>query len=265
MSNRKATRSIKSFAEQHTLGISKIPPLSDDDFQSYRLHEVLPRELFSKSILDVGCGTCRLTSRLTSFRPSWIHCIDPSITSQDFYLYWKLQSPVQNQTSVSFSQISALEYKSQELFQIITILGVLHHIPEAISTLKNLRSCLDDNGIIILWLYSDNIGKLNLISLSFLRFIFPFFGRYRKHFCHCVLLVLKFLNTIYPSETISQLLNKTLEEKLLVLFDQLNAGYAKYYSENDIKEMASKSNLIVLEILNTGNKGWTVLLQKNSE
>jgi hypothetical protein len=65
------------------------------------------------------------------------------------------------------------------------------------------------------------------------------------------------------SSEIRVLADKDRDESILALYDQLNAGYAKYYSKQDVLSEARDSGLRVVNILPTGRKGWTITYELN--
>jgi 2-polyprenyl-3-methyl-5-hydroxy-6-metoxy-1,4-benzoquinol methylase len=255
-------RSTRSFASQHVLEISKIPKLSAEDFATYKLDGLLPPRLSGLNLLDVGCGTCRVTRHLASLQPKSIHCIDPAITPDQFRALTEDFNNDLSLTKFSFTQTIASEFHSEGCFDLISLLGVLHHIPNPNETLRHLSQFLADDGRIVLWLYSKDIGVINMFSLKILRFIFRFLGPLKIKFTYLIYGALRQAHHFRNSSVIDEIMNKTREEAILVLFDQLNAGYAKYYSEKDILKIAELNSLHIVKILRTGNKGWTVLMSK---
>jgi len=255
----KQIKSIKSFSEQHKLSISKIHPLTKGDFETYRIHEILrTSDLSGRHILDVGCGTGRVTSHLLSSNPSSAQCIDPSITEEDFQN--NLNRNITNFSgALKFTRASALEFTSEKKYDLIFIIGVLHHIPENINALRNLSQLLNPSGNFVIWVYSKEIGLVNRAFLQISRFIFAYLGLFRIPFTKLlrVLMVLmgKFLSR---SSEIRILVDKDKDESILALYDQLNAGYAKYYSKQDVLNEARDAGLRVVNILPTGRKGWTI-------
>jgi SAM-dependent methyltransferase len=255
----KQVKSIKSFSEQHKLSISRIHPLTKADFETYRMHEILgTSDLSGLDILDVGCGTGRVTSHLISSNPSSVQCIDPSITEEDFQNNLN-RNIINFSGALRFTRASAVDFTSEKKYDLIFIIGVLHHIPENINALRNLSHLLSPSGNFVIWVYSKEIGLVNRAFLQLSRFIFPYLGFFRIPFTKLlrVLMVLlgKFLS---PSSEIRILVDKDKDESILALYDQLNAGYAKYYSKQDVLNEAKDAGLRVINILPTGRKGWTI-------
>lgn len=257
----KQEKSIKSFSEQHKLSVSKIHPLSAVDFNTYRLHEILNvKSLSGMKILDVGCGTGRVTNCLIASNPSEILSIDPSISDVDFHSF-VIEKNRKFPGQIRFSQSSALNFETNEKFDVIFIVGVLHHIPESVATLRNLRNFLSPSGQIVIWVYSKEIGRFNLMALTILRSVFQFMGPLKIPFTKLLRKILK-ISAFFTSKRseIRMITVKDSEESILALFDQLNAGYAKYYSMKDLEEEARLAGLVLNKTLATGRKGWTVAL-----
>jgi SAM-dependent methyltransferase len=141
---------------------------------------------------------------------------------------------------------------------LIFIIGVLHHIPENINALRNLSQLLNPSGNFVIWVYSKDIGLVNRTFLQLSRFIFPYLGFFRIPFTKLLRVLMILLGKFLPrSSEIRILADKDRDESILAIYDQLNAGYAKYYSKQDVLNEAKDAGLRVVNILPTGRKGWT--------
>ena len=56
--------------------------------------------------------------------------------------------------------------------------------------------------------------------------------------------------------------NFSFSKRNLIIFDQLNPVYAKYYSYKDILKLTKNLKIKNLRIINKDNYSWTVIIKK---
>ncbi|ROO86846.1 methyltransferase family protein [Actinocorallia herbida] len=115
-------------------------------------------DLSGGRILDAGCGTGnRLLGLAAEFPDAKITGIDLAPGPLDLARRYLAETGLTNAT-VRQGDLSTVPLDGP--FDLIWCCGVLHHIPDPLPALANLRSALADTGLLILWLYGT-IGTLN--------------------------------------------------------------------------------------------------------
>jgi SAM-dependent methyltransferase len=109
-------------------------------------------------ILDAGCGTGnRLLGLAKAFPDAEVTGIDLAPGPLGLARRYITETGVAN-AAVRQGDLSTASLDGP--FDLIWCCGVLHHIPDPLPALANLRSALADTGLLLIWLY-DTIGTLN--------------------------------------------------------------------------------------------------------
>lgn len=222
-----------------------------------------PEKIKNKVIMDVGSGAGKILKNILRFYPKKIYSIEPSNAINIA------------KKNVKSNKIKFLKIKAEKIFfkrkiDIAFSIGVIHHIPNATVVLHKIYEALKPNGQIILWIYGYENNEKYIFFSNLLRRL-------------CLLLpdtFLVFLSTIlnllcYPYYILCKIFNMPLKEyfsnvffkcsfkkRTLMIFDQLNPSYVKYYKKKDIKILLK--NLIFKSVIfhNRHNYSWTVIATK---
>ncbi|MCD0449068.1 class I SAM-dependent methyltransferase [Actinocorallia sp. API 0066] len=109
-------------------------------------------------VLDAGCGTGnRLLGLAGEFPDAHVTGIDLAPGALDLARHYLAETGVTNAT-VRQGDLGTAPLDGP--YDLIWCCGVLHHIPDPLPALANLRSALADTGLLILWLY-NSIGTMN--------------------------------------------------------------------------------------------------------
>jgi 2-polyprenyl-3-methyl-5-hydroxy-6-metoxy-1,4-benzoquinol methylase len=148
---------------------------------------------------------------------------------------------------------------------VIFILGVLQHIPDDRRALLNLQKALSRDGVVVCWVYSDEIGAITLGGVKLLAKLFSLLGPLRTFCAQLLAVIVKGVLPLFPkTHPVSDLAGKPISEIALVIFDQLNPTYSRYYSREEIYELAAETGFTVERIEATGPKGWAFRLSKKA-
>lgn len=120
--------------------------------------EVAPKNkksfLEGVDILEAGCGTGPTISKIAQLYPTcYATGIDLSTESLDIATAAKNKHDLKN---LHFKQENILEMDLNKKFDVIICIGVLHHLSDMNTGLKNLKKHLNDGGYILLWLYGKH-------------------------------------------------------------------------------------------------------------
>lgn len=154
-------------------------------------------------VLDAGCGSGRW-SRYLAHKVHSIEAIDPS----DAVVPAVHQLKHLGNVRVTKASIDTIPF-SDESFDLIVCLGVLHHIPDTFRALTSLTKKLKKEGILILYLYYDldNRGRAYRILFNvvdyFRRVISQMPDPLKRFTCECIALLV-----YLPLSRISRLVEK---------------------------------------------------------
>jgi ubiquinone/menaquinone biosynthesis C-methylase UbiE len=114
-------------------------------------HWVIPLTLEGKRTLDVGCG-CGLNLVLHGALAAVAVGIDLSLNALRQARKYAIEQGVSERMFLVRADISRLALPTGS-FDLITCVGVLHHIPDHVAALANMARLLDESGVLMLGLY----------------------------------------------------------------------------------------------------------------
>lgn len=147
---------VDSFGEEW----SKFSSFKEDDLDKLgsEYFDIIPAKLLNKktNVLDVGCGTGRWSKYLAD-KVGTISLVDPS---KAIYVADKLLSQNEN-IQLAKAYANALPFSDNQ-FDLVMSIGVLHHIPDTLSGMKECVKKVKPGGYFYVYLYYrlDNRGPV---------------------------------------------------------------------------------------------------------
>ena len=260
---KKKTDSYKDFGKQFKLYNNFKGNFGKKKTIEYYIKPFDLKKIRNKTILDIGAGAGRITKNLLRFKPRKIYSLEPSEAIE------VAKKNIKNK-KVFFLNFKGEKLKYKNKFDYIFSIGVLHHTPNIKIILKKALNSLKSNGEFVFWLYGyENIKSyvllINLLRkitinmpdklLIFLSIILNFFSYF--YFVLCF-----FFNMPLKNYFTKLFNNFSFSKRNLIIFDQLNPVYAKYYSYKDILKLTKNLKIKNLRIINKDNYSWTVIIKK---
>ncbi len=232
-----AAQTIDDFGRQWSIysdnsGFFGSPALLADFIQPFDI-----ADFAGARIADIGAGTGRFCLALLAAGARQVVAVEPSAAAQ--VAREKLGDASPDRAKVL--QIPGDELPPTADFDYIISIGVLHHIPEPAAVVRAAYAALKPGGKFIVWLYGKEGNRLYLALLGPLRAM-------SKRLPHPVLAVLAWSLSVpamlyaalcraFPraplplSDYFRTIFAKLPKDKRqLVIYDQLNPRYAKYYT-----------------------------------
>lgn len=217
-------------------------------------------DIRGKRVAEVGSGSGRIIRMLNTFGPAELHAIEPSYGAAVI----ARNSPDMNHLKIH--PVHGDEFKIGNLDYIFS-LGVIHHIPEPLSTLKNIRANLAPGGKFVVWVYGR---ENNLLYLMFYKLVcaitkkLPDFALDRiSSFLNYLLVPYIGLCRIFPLPMKDYLLKVFapcgLEKRKYIIFDQLNPEYAKYYRKQEFLDVLKAAGFEDIRIYHRHGYSWTAV------
>jgi ubiquinone/menaquinone biosynthesis C-methylase UbiE len=219
--------------------------------------DIVPENIYTgKYVLDVGCGTGRW-SKYLSKKASEIEAIDPSEA------VLSAAALLQDDDHVRISQASAGDIPfSDNTFDLVISLGVLHHIPDTQAAMQNCIDKLKPGGHFLVYLYysHDNRGAFfkSLFKISNkIRNIISSFPFPLKKFTCDLLAFLFYLPLITLSRMIDQIGFSRLSKRVPLAYyvgksmhiirndslDRFGTPLEKRFSRESIRQMMKDCDL----------------------
>lgn len=220
-------------------------------------------EFAGKQIAEIGAGTGRISAMMLEAGAANVTAIEPSdaidVLRKNLQRYGDRVKPVR----------AAGEKTPNGAFDIIVSIGVLHHIPDPVPTAEAAFRALRPGGKMVVWLY----GKEG--NAAYLAFVLPL-RALTKRMPHRVNAALawaldvplvgyiaacKSLPVRLPlREYMLGYLDKLVSDKRrLVIYDQLNPEWAKYYTREEAYDLLAAAGFQDIRLHHRGGYSWTVV------
>lgn len=257
-------RTIDDFGEQWTAyqendGYYGSPALFDDVFAPF----FSTADLRDRAVAEIGAGTGRFIAIFLEAGARHVTAIEPSaaftVLERRFAKTAGDRVTLLRCTGERIPQTGDLDF--------VFSIGVLHHIPEPHPVCVAARGALRPGGTFGVWLYGREGNGAYLLLFSALH-------RVTKHLPHAILAavawilgwgldvyialcrVLPLPLAGYMRRVMARL---TRDKRRLVIYDQLNPAYAKYYSRAEAIALLQDAGFVDVRCHHRHGYSWTVV------
>jgi SAM-dependent methyltransferase len=220
-----------------------------------------PEEMKGCRVAEIGSGTGRIVNMLLKAGVNHIIAVEPSDAFE-----------VLCRNIIDAEKVSCLKINGDQLpaygdLDYVFSIGVLHHIPDPAPVVEAAFNALRPGGHFLIWLYGK---EGNCLYLAFLRpvrvltkrlphFMLAFLVEviywplvlYIK-FCHMLPLPLR-------GYMLSVLKKMSPEKRRLIVYDQLNPSYAKYYTREEAQKLLLDGNFENVRVHHRHRYSWTAI------
>jgi SAM-dependent methyltransferase len=223
---------------------------------------VLPiSEVAGRRVADIGSGTGRIVAMLVAAGASHVDALEPSRA------YTVIRDRFRGlEDRVTVHNLRGHEISSLGPFDLIFSIGVLHHIPEPLPVLKAARLALNHGGRMVAWLYGAEGNRTYLAVAEPLRAITkripdPILQAtvhildlpLRAYIALC-----RYLPLPLHRYMRGYLAKVAPDKRRLIIFDQLNPAYAKYYSRGEVIALFEQAGFTDIVTHHRHGYSWTV-------
>lgn len=212
-------------------------------------------------VAEIGSGTGRIVNMLLAAGAKHVIAVEPS---DAFHVLCRNINQPEKVTCLKMTGDQLPAYGDLDY---IFSVGVLHHIPNPKPVVEAAFKALRAGGHFFVWLYGRERNDLYLALLDPLRAL-------TKHLPHFVLSALVWI-IYYPlviyvylcrrfslplQEYLLSVFDKMSPEKRrLIIYDQLNPEYAKYYTKVEAEKLLSDASFEDIRIHHRHGYSWTVI------
>lgn len=217
----------------------------------------------NKIVLDIGAGAGRISKNILKFKPKKIFCLEPSKAIQVA------------KKNIKEKNCIFLNYTGEKInfinkFDFIFSIGVLHHTPNIKQIIRKALKALKKKGELIFWIYGYDdiksyvyaINKIRNFTIFFPDKILIFFSNLLNILCYFYSVLCYVFNLPLKNYFIKIFSKFSYSKRNLIIFDQLNPAYTKYYSYNDVFDLMKSLKIKNYKIINKDNYSWTVIIKK---
>ena len=255
------TRTIRDFGQQWNAYSENEGFYASTElfFDAFPLLE--PADVEGVVVADVGSGTGRIVKMLLAIGAKHVYAVEPSSA------FDVLQENLKDVRD----RVTCLNLPCEELdlnpgVDLVVSYGVFHHIPEPATAVRAAYNSLKPGRKICLWLYGKEGNELYLGLVNPMRYV-------TTRLPHSMLVILCWI--LYPVLVLYLLACRILPVPLrdymttivaqlnakqcrLVIYDQLNPAYAKYYTGDEACELLRQAGFTEVKHHQRHGYSWTV-------
>jgi len=213
---------------------------------------------------ELGAGTGRVVNMLLDAGVARVTAVEPSAAFV----------ALRRNTAARAAKITYVNDTADHLpdgpYDLIVSFGVLDHIPDPKPALQRAFACLKPGGLMLVWIYGKEGNRLYLALFEPIRRL----ARYLPvpvlaAVCHVLtglLSVYSWLCRFLPlpmSRYIRAVIGRYgWKHRFLTVFDQLNPSFAKYFTENEARDLLPRAGFINVSMYHRHGYSWTIKGQK---
>jgi SAM-dependent methyltransferase len=267
MSERLQERTIADFGEQWTSF-----PDNEGYYGSVELFNDIfgpllsERDVAGKRVADIGAGTGRFVNILVRAGAAHVIALEPS----DAFRVLRANT-TEFSDRISYLNIPGDQLPEGSDCDFVFIIGVLPHIPKPDPVVAASHRALRKGGHLAIWLYGREGNAVYLTIaralwsftrrmphralVTFVAALYPVFWSYMTA-CRWLPLPL----AAYMQRVMRPL---TPAKRRLVIYDQLNPAYAKYYTQQEARDVVERNGFRNVRLHHRHGYSWTVIAMKD--
>jgi SAM-dependent methyltransferase len=257
---------IRDFGDQWTKHSDNAGYYGSVELLGDILHPFLtPADICDKRVAEIGSGTGRIVNMLLKSDAAYVLAIEPS----------RAFDVLAANTATVGGRVELLHILGEEMppdlnLDLIVSIGVLHHIPNPDATVRAAWNSLAPGGSFLAWLYAYEgnelylsfvvplrrlVRRLPASALTGISYILSFF--LDAYIFGCSLFRLP--QRSYIKNVIGRF-DRT--KRRLVIYDQLNPTYAKYYTRDEAEDLFLRCGFVDVKSHHRHGYSWTVVGSK---
>ncbi len=214
---------------------------------------------------DIGAGTGRYTNILIGCGATKVVAVEPS---RAFDVLVANTAPARDR--IEYLNVGGETFVASEPLDFALSLGVVHHIPDPAPVVAAMFRALKPGGTIGLWLYGREGNGPYVMALSVLAVL-------TRPLPHRLLAAVTWL--LYGPTLVYALACRMLPfplagymrevflkispaKRRLVIYDQLNPSYAKYYREHEVRALVETAGFHDIRLFHRHGYSWTAVATK---
>jgi SAM-dependent methyltransferase len=219
-------------------------------------------DIAGRDVADIGSGTGRIVRMLLNAGARRVVAVEPSAA---FEVLVANLRPFQDQVKFVHGPGEALGHA--ESLDAVFSIGVLHHVPDPDPIVRTAHRSLKPGGRLVVWLYGKEGNRSYILLLSALRLLsksaphrlvaglaWLLYGPLSAYIWLCRWLHLPL--RAYMTEVIGKM---SPEKRRLVIYDQLNPAYAKYYTRSEARDLLARNGFEEVALHHRHGYSWTVM------
>lgn len=226
---------------------------------------IIKSEIIGSSLAEIGSGSGRIVGMFSQAGASKITAIEPS----------EAIDVLRKNTEGLTARVECVHATGEVIaslgpFDLIVSIGVLHHIPDPDPVVRAALKALKPNGKFLVWLYGEEGNELYLMLLRPLRYITSNLPRFLLPVLTWMLYLplwlyiklCRFIPLPLSDYMVNVIGKMSPDKQRLVIYDQLNPAYAKYYTSAEAKQLLLQAGFDRVKLHHRRGYSWTVIGSK---
>lgn len=261
-----ARKTIADFGEQWTTYVDNEGRYGSKEYFFDIVGPLLSAEQINgATVADIGSGAGRIVLMLLDAGARLVHAVEPSAAFDVLR-----QNTITVAERIVYHHLRGDELPSGLGLDLAVSIGVIHHIPDPQPTMRAIFHALKPGGRCLVWLYGREGNELYLTIFEPLRRVTARLPHWMLvAVCH----VLDVLASIYSwfarwlPLPLAGYMRKvfgtmTWRKRFLVIYDQLNPAYAKYYSQEETRALFANAGFTDIVLHHRHGYSWTAAGRK---
>jgi len=220
-----------------------------------------PGDIKNCKVAEIGSGTGRIVNMLLEAGAKHVIAVEPSGAFE------VLSSNIPEPEKVTCLKITGDQLPAYGNLDYVFSIGVLHHIPNPAPVVEAAFEALRPGGHFFVWLYGKEGNALYLSFISPLRV----FTKRLPHFMLASLVEIMYWPLVLYIKCcqrlplplrgymLSVLERMSPEKRRLIIYDQLNPSYAKYYTRQEAERLLIDGKFENVRAHHRHGYSWTVI------
>jgi SAM-dependent methyltransferase len=215
-----------------------------------------------RTVADIGSGTGRIVNMLLDAGAAHVTALEPS---ESFAVV--AANTADRAGNVEVIRGDGMAIPQARNFDLVVSIGVLHHVENPGPIIDAARRALKPGGVIFIWLYGWEGNEIYLTLIGPLRAITK---RMPHRLLAALCRVLDVVAVVYtwlsqilplPMRKYMQTVYSRLapDKRRLVIYDQLNPAYAKYYREDEARNLLESHGFREVRTHHRHGYSWSVV------
>lgn len=218
-------------------------------------------DVSGRVVADIGSGTGRIVNMLLDAGAAHVTAMEPSDSYQVVLANTALRA---GRVTVIHGDGTAIPRHGN--FDLIVSIGVLHHVEQPAPIVDAARYALKPGGTMLVWLYGREGNELYLTLVEPLRsltkrlphsalaglcYALDVIAVGYSALCRILPLPMRqYMTTVYS--------HLASDKRRLVIYDQLNPAYARYYCERDARALLESRGFKEVRTFHRHGYSWSV-------
>jgi SAM-dependent methyltransferase len=224
-------------------------------------------EIAGRQVVEIGSGNGRIVNMLLDAGAKHVYAVEPSAGIQ----------ALERNTSDRSDRVTILQTPGESMpyvdVELAFCIGVLHHLEDPLPTVRRVYDVLPGGGRFLIWVYGreGNAAYVALAeSLRVLTRISPDFVlaglAHLLNLCLSVYILLCRALPLPLAKYMREVMARyDRKKRYFLIFDQLNVGYAKYYTTQEARDLLLDAGFRHVEVHHRHGMSHTAIGEKPPE